>query len=165
MSERNPWLQNLVPFNARRGEWVPSAWREDGPDTQPEAMVVTVMLPGEQCRSTCLRVVSRDALVVRLGGVLLTGKGHDYRAQEIVPVRREVDGLNGEIWRVVSERELEQASVVERFEAVEAAKAKAKPEAKDKELAERAAAQGLQPGEVGADEEIARVVSAKERKG
>jgi hypothetical protein len=104
-------------------------------------------------------------LVVRLGGVLLTGKGHDYRAHEIVPVRREVDGLNGEIWRVVSERELEQASVVERFEAVEAAKAKAKPEAKDKELAERAAAQGLQPGEVGADEEIARVVSAKERKG
>ena len=160
MSERNPWLQNLVPFNARRGEWVPSAWREDGPDNQPEAMV-TVTLPGEQCRSRCLRVVTRDALVVRLGGVLLTGKGHDYRAQEIVPVRREVDGLNGEIWRVVSERELEQAARIERFEAAERAKA----EAKDKELAERAAAQGLQPGEVGADEEIARVVSAKERKG
>jgi hypothetical protein len=163
MDTRNPWLSNLVPFNARRGEWTPTAWREDGPDNQPEAMV-TVTLPGEQCRSRCLRVVSSDALVVRLGGVLLTGKGHDYRAQEIVPVRREVDGLNGEIWRVVSERELENAGRIERFEAVEAAKAKAKAEAKEKELAERAAAQGLQPGEVGAEEELARVV-APERKG
>jgi len=158
MSERNPWLQNLVPFHSRRGEWVPQAWREDGPDNQPEAMV-TVTLPGEQCRSTCLRVVSLDALVVRLGGVLLTGKGHDYRAHEIVPVRREVDGLNGEIWVVVSERSLQQAEVVERFEAAE----KAKVAAKEKELAERAAAQGLQPGEVGADEELLRVVGPEKR--
>jgi hypothetical protein len=121
--------------------------------------MVTVTLPGEQCRSTCLRVVSLDALVVRLGGVLLTGKGHDYRAHEIVPVRREVDGLNGEIWVVVSERSLQQAEVVERFEAAE----KAKVAAKEKELAERAAAQGLQPGEVGADEELLRVVGPEKR--
>jgi hypothetical protein len=122
--------------------------------------MVTVVLPGEQCRSTCLRVVSRDALVVRLGGVLLTGKGHDYRAHEIVPVRREVDGLNGEIWRVVSERELEQAGVVERFEAAEKAKAEAtaKRPLKDDEPY-------LQEGEVGDDRELARVVSAEKRGG
>jgi len=153
---RNPLLQNLVPFNARRGEWTPQAWREDGPDNQPEAMV-TVTLPGEQCRSRCLRVVTRDALVVRLGGVLLSGKGHDYRSKEIVPVRREVDGLNGEIWRVVSERELENAGRLERFEAVEAAKAKAKAEA-------AAAQPGEVGGEVGGEEELLRVIGP-ERKG
>jgi hypothetical protein len=97
-------------------------------------------------------------LVVRLGGVLLTGKGHDYRAHEIVPVRREVDGLNGEIWRVVSERELEQAGIVERFEAAERAKAEAaaKSPLKDDEPY-------LQEGEVGDDRELARVVSAEKR--
>jgi hypothetical protein len=123
--------------------------------------MVTITLPGEQCRSRCVRVVTPDALIVRLGGVLLSGKGHDYRAHEIVPVRREVDGLNGEIWRVVSERELENAGRIERFEAAE----KAKAEAKDKELAERAAAQGLQAGEVGAEEELLRVVGPGKRGG
>jgi hypothetical protein len=124
--------------------------------------MVTVTLPGEQCRSRCLRVVTRDALVVRLGGVLLTGKGHDYRSQEIVPVRREVDALNGEIWRVVSERELENAGRLERFEAVEAAKAKAKAAAAA--AARPGEVSGEVSGEVGGEEELLRVIGP-ERKG
>jgi hypothetical protein len=104
-------------------------------------------------------VVSNDAVIVELGSVLNTNKSHDYKAKDIIPVRRERDDFGGDRWSAVSERELQQAGRIERFEAVEAAKAKA--EAKEKGLAE---AQGLQPGEVGAEEELARVVGP-ERKG
>jgi hypothetical protein len=100
-------------------------------------------------------VVSNDAVIVELGSVLNTNKSHDYKAKDIIPVRRERDDFGGDRWSAVSERELQQAARLERFEAAEKAKAKAKG------LAE---AQGLQPGEVGAEEEIARVVGP-ERKG
>jgi hypothetical protein len=108
-----------------------------------------------------LRVVSDDAVIVELGSVLNTNKSHDYMTGDIIPVRRERDDFGGDRWSALSERELQQAETVERFEAAERAKA----EAKDKELAERAAAQGLQPGEVGSDEELQRVVSAEKRGG
>jgi len=52
---------------------------------------------------------------------------------------------------------------VSRFEAAEKAKAEAAEKARDEELARRSAEQGLLPGEVGSDEEIARVVGPERR--
>jgi hypothetical protein len=157
---RNPWLSNLRPMQFRRGEWTPEAYDPRGPESQPNSRLI-VSLPGEQAQSTVLRVVSNDAVIVELGSVLNTNKSHDYKAKDIIPVRRERDDFGGDRWSAVSERELQQAEVVERFEAAE----KAKAEAKDKELAERAAAQGLQAGEVGAEEELLRVVGPEKRGG
>jgi hypothetical protein len=105
-----------------------------------------------------LRVVSNDAVIVELGSVLNTNKSHDYKAKDIIPVRRERDDFGGDRWSAVSERELQQAETVSRFEAAEAAKAAAaKKPLKDDEPY-------LQEGEVGDDRELARVVSAPERK-
>jgi hypothetical protein len=104
-------------------------------------------------------VVSNDAAIVELGSVLNTNRSHDYKKGDIIPVRRERDDFGGDAWRAVSERELQQAEVVERFEAAERAKAEAaaKRPLKDDEPY-------LQEGEVGDDRELARVVSAPERK-
>jgi hypothetical protein len=160
MSERNPWLSNLRPMQFRRGEWVPEAYDPAGPDNQPNSRLI-VSLPGEQAQSTVLEVVSDDAVIVQLGSVLNTNKSHDYKAKDIIPVRREGDDFGGDRWCPVSERLLLQQETIQRFEAVEREKA----EAKAAELAKASAAQGLQPGEVGSDEEIARVVSAEEGRG
>jgi hypothetical protein len=71
--------------------------------------------------------------------------------------------MNREIWSPVSERELQQQEAIERFDATERAAAAEK--AKEKELAERARAQGLAEGEVGSDEELLRVVGPEKRGG
>ena len=159
---RNPWLQNLRPVTFRRGDWTPEAYDPKGPDSQPNSRLI-VTLPGEQAQSTVLRVVSNDAVIVEMGGVLNTNKSHDYKKGDIIPLRQERDDFGGDRWAAVSERELQQAETVSRFEAAEKAKAEAAEKARDEELARRSAEQGLLPGEVGSDEEIARVVGPERR--
>jgi hypothetical protein len=90
--------------------------------------------------------------------VLLTGKGHDYRKGDILPFRREADDFGGDRWCVVDERRLDQEAAIERFEAVE----KAKAEAAKKSLND--GEPYLAEGEVGDDRELLRVVGP-ERKG
>jgi len=159
MSERNPWLQNLRPVTFRRGDWTPEAYDPSGPESQPNSRLI-VSLPGEQAQSTVLRVVSNYAVIVELGSVLNTNKSHDYKAKDIIPVRRERDDFGGDRWAAVSERELQQAETVSRFEAAERAKAEAaaKRPLRDDEPY-------LQEAEVGDDRELARVVSAEKRGG
>jgi len=159
MSERNPWLQNLRPVTFRRGDWTPEAYDPSGPESQPNSRLI-VSLPGEQAQSTVLRVVSNYAVIVELGSVLNTNKSHDYKAKDIIAVRRERDDFGGDRWAAVSERELQQAETVSRFEAAERAKAEAaaKRPLRDDEPY-------LQEGEVGDDRELARVVSAEKRGG
>jgi len=159
MSERNPWLQNLRPVTFRRGDWTPEAYDPSGPESQPNSRLI-VSLPGEQAQSTVLRVVSNYAVIVELGSVLNTNKSHDYKAKDIIPVRRERDDFGGDRWAAVSERELQQAETVSRFEAAERARAEAaaKRPLRDDEPY-------LQEGEVGDDRELARVVSAEKRGG
>ena len=159
MSERNPWLQNLRPVTFRRGDWTPEAYDPSGPESQPNSRLI-VSLPGEQAQSTVLRVVSNYAVIVELGSVLNTNRSHDYKAKDIIPVRRERDDFGGDRWSAVSERELQQAETVSRFEAAERAKAEAaaKRPLRDDEPY-------LQEGEVGDDRELARVVSAEKRGG
>ena len=147
------------PINFRRGDWVPEAYDPKGPESQPNSRLI-VSLPGEQAQSTVLRVVSNDAAIVELGSVLNTNKSHDYKAKDIIAVRRERDDFGGDRWAAVSERELQQAETVSRFEAAERAKAEAaaKRPLRDDEPY-------LQEGEVGDDRELARVVSAEKRGG
>jgi hypothetical protein len=116
----NPLLHNLRPTNFRQGEWVPEAWDPAGLDNQPQSRL-TVALPGEFAVATVIKVVSPNACVAQLGQCLMTGKGHDYPARDHVPVRRESDGMGGERWVVVSERELMQNEMIQRFEAIERA--------------------------------------------
>jgi hypothetical protein len=119
VTEFNPLL-HLQPVNFRQGEWTPEAWDPAGPDNQPNSRL-TVALPGEFATATCTKVVTRNAVVAQLGPCLMTGKGHDYKARDHVAVRREADGFGGERWVVVSERELMQNEMIQRFEAIERA--------------------------------------------
>jgi hypothetical protein len=131
MTEFNPLLHGLQPVNFRSGTWVPEPWDAQGPDNQPQSRL-TVALPGEFCTATCIKVVTPNAVVAQLGPCLMTGKGHDYKARDFVPVRREADGMGGERWVVVSERELMQAEAIQRFEAIERALAYPAPSEKAK---------------------------------
>ena len=129
----NPLLHNLQPVNYRLGEWTPEAWDPQGPDNQPNSRL-TVALPGEFATAVVVKVVTRNAVVAQLGPCMMTGKGHDYKAKDIVPVRREADGMGGERWVVVSERELMQNETIRRFEAIERALAYPAPAEKAKAL-------------------------------
>ena len=109
---------NLRPTNFRQGEHEPQAWDPAGPDNQP-ASRLTVVLPGEIATAVVIKVVSRNAVVAQLGPVMCTGRGHSYRAKDIVPVRRENDEIGGECWSVVSDRELQQNEMIGRFIEIE----------------------------------------------
>jgi hypothetical protein len=167
----NPLLHNLQPINFQRGTWTPEAWNPAGPDNQPQSRL-TVALPGEFAVATCIRVVSPNAVIAQLGSVMMTGKGHDYRAKDFVPVRREDDGMGGERWIAVSERELLQNDAIMRFEAIERAlafpapeeKAKALPSPEEKSLGPRHSAGSSDPSN-DTSEGGERVTASPERGG
>jgi hypothetical protein len=122
----NPLLHNLQPVNFRVGEHEPVAFDPNGSDNQP-ASRLTVVLPGEIAQAVVTKVISRDAVVCQLGSLMCTGRGHSYRPKEFVPVRREVDPIAGEQWRVISDRELQMSNMLMRFEEAERAKALPSP--------------------------------------
>jgi hypothetical protein len=95
----NPLL-HLQPVNFHQGKHEPQAWDPAGPDNQP-ASRLTVVLPGEIATAVVVKVVTRNAVVAQLGPVMCTGRGHSYKAKDIVPVRRENDEIGGERWTVV----------------------------------------------------------------
>jgi hypothetical protein len=91
---------------------------------------LTVVLPGEIAQAVVTKVISRDAVVCQLGSLMCTGRGHSYRPKEFVPVRREVDPIAGEQWRVISDHELQMSNVLMRFEEAERARALSAPSEK-----------------------------------
>ena len=91
-------------------------------------------MPGEIATAVVMKVVSRNAVVAQLGPVMCTGRGHSYRAKDIVPVRRENDEIGGERWAVVSDRELQQNEMIGRFIEIEKALAYPAPKEKAKAL-------------------------------
>jgi len=171
VTEFNPLLHNLRPTNFRQGEWVPEAWDPNGPDNQPNSRL-TIALPGEFATGVVLRVVTPNAVVEQLGGCMMTGRGHDYRAKDIIPVRREDDGLGGERWCAVSERELQMNEMIGRFIEIEKAlgypapgeKAKAlpSPEIHSEPIPERGSSD---PTELGPGEEDRTVEPERGRYG
>jgi hypothetical protein len=130
VTEFNPLL-HLQPVNYRVGEHEPQAWDPAGPDNQPQSRL-TVVLPAEITTAVVLKVVSPNAVIAQLGPCMMMGRGHSYRAKNIVPVRRENDEIGGERWSVVSDRELQQNEMIQRFEAIE--RALAYPAPKEKPL-------------------------------
>jgi hypothetical protein len=164
----NPLLHNLRPINFQRGTWTPEAWGPAGPENQPNSRL-TVVLPGEIATAVALKIVTSNAVVAQLGSCMMTGKGHDYKAKDIVPVRREADGMGGERWTVVSERELQMNDTIQRFEAIEKALAYPAPEEKAKALPSPGKAPGAPQDAQSSDpagdtsEEVNRVVGSLER--
>jgi hypothetical protein len=106
----NPLLRDLTPHLARRG-------------FRPEVGGrITVTLPGESVSAVVIKTISVDALIVQLG-LTYFGKNHQYRKDDIVPVRRGVDSmLQTEFWEVVSTRAAALASAVAEFERSEVAR-------------------------------------------
>jgi hypothetical protein len=116
----NPLLHNLRPTNFRQGAWTPEAWDPAGPENQPQSRL-TVALPRKFAVATVIKVMSPNAVVAQLSPVMCTGRGHTYRAKDIIPVRRENDEMGGDRWVAVSERELLQSEAIQQFEAIERA--------------------------------------------
>jgi hypothetical protein len=162
----NPLLHNLQPVNFRQGEHEPQAWDPSGPDNQP-ASRLTVVLPGEIATAVVLKVVTRNAVVVQLGPCMMTGRGHSYRVKDVIAVRRENDEIGGERWAVVSDRELQQNEMIQRFEAIERAlaapapAAKALPSPEEKPLRAPVASESSNPAD-DTSEEVSRVVAPRE---
>ena len=95
----NPLLQNLTPHLTQRGRFRP----------EPGARIA-IMLPGEQVSAIVIKVVSQDTLIVQLGSVFFQ-KHHQYRKDDIVPVRRGFDKMLGvELWEIVGQARRDLAS-------------------------------------------------------
>jgi len=95
----NPLLRDLTPHLTQRGRFRP----------EPGARIA-IMLPGEQVSAIVVKVVTPDTLVVQLGPVFFQ-KHHQYRKDDIVPVRRGFDKMLGvERWEIVGQARRDLAS-------------------------------------------------------
>src|SRR5262249_4500177 len=108
MPSDNPLTRDLVPHLARTGEYVPK-----------EGDFLTLYLPGEMVRAKVLRASSGDSCIAQIESVPMA-RGHTYKREDIVPVRRAIDKFLGhERWEIVAERELQLAENVAKFEQAE----------------------------------------------
>lgn len=69
---------------------------------------ITVELPDERTRATIERVISNTAVLARLL-TFTTSKSHSYRKDELVACRFEMLGMTIPGWRVMSQRQLDDA--------------------------------------------------------
>lgn len=69
---------------------------------------ITVELPDERTRAIIERVVSDTAVLARLL-TFTTSKSHSYRKDELVACRFEMLNMTVPGWRVMSQRELDDA--------------------------------------------------------
>lgn len=79
--------------------------------------IITIELPDERTRGQIERVISDDAVIAKLM-VFTTGRDHQYRKGDLIPCRFDGLSMNAQGWRVVSQREMDEA---------EAAREAAKP--------------------------------------
>jgi hypothetical protein len=86
------------------------------------------VLPGEITQATVLKTVGPNSCVVQLGACMMSGRGHIYKARDIVAARRETDEMLGERWVAVTDLELTLNDRVRQLEALEAAKTLPSPE-------------------------------------
>lgn len=92
---------------------------------------MVVQLPGESMRCVVERIVSPDAVIVRIVSVPMA-KSHNFRFDQTVGVRRRV--INGrDVWEGQNDREfLAEQARINPTPVKEAAKTKAKPKSKPK---------------------------------
>ena len=68
--------------------------------------VLTVSLPGEILRAPVIKVVNRNTVFVQLAGNPMNpAKQHQYRAEDVIAVRRR-QGELGEFWEAMDDRVL-----------------------------------------------------------
>lgn len=101
---------------------------------------LTVRLPGEDCQSIIVRVLTEDSVLAELQGVMMQ-KAHSYQKGDVVGCRREVAPMIGnEIWVVQSQRSMDAAAEAEYF-----ARAELRRIEEEKEAALRYAAEAKLP--------------------
>lgn len=93
--------------------------------------MLNAQLPGELCRSEIVTVCSENVCIVRLG--LCVGKSHAYTKDQVIPLKRSLDDLGQEVWKVISEMEMDLA-----VKADEEAAAEREEERKQEEAAKAA---------------------------
>ena len=71
----------------------------------------TIDLPGECTRAEITRVISDEAVIVRLM-TYTTSKDHNYKKGDYVACRLVVNDMNKLQWEIISEEELNRASQV-----------------------------------------------------
>lgn len=103
--------------------------------------MLTLSLPGEIVQSKVMRASSKDGCIVQITSVPMA-RGHTYKKEDILPVRRGRNAFLGvETWEVVPERELRMAEAVTRFEREElerVAKEDAEKKAREQEALRKA---------------------------
>lgn len=81
------------------------------PHYQPKVGdIVTVELPDERTRATIEKLISDTAAIVRLNHFVTATKSHNYRKNDLVPVRYMVLDMGLMGWHSVSEKELAEAT-------------------------------------------------------
>lgn len=124
-------LDPVEPFTTQRRRYKPQVGH-----------VITLDLPGERIRAEIQGVVSDDAVVAKIVGTPVAKTPHGYQRNDTVCCRRGVaEGIGTECWQVISERELQQADAVARFEREERERA----EAAERERQQAAAAERGEP--------------------
>lgn len=97
---QTPRLEPVVPYLTARNRFVPQ--RGD---------IVTVDVPGESLRVMVNKPMGPDRFIGTLMNAPIS-KGHSYRKDDLISVRRGMDSLGvKEAWVVISERDLQQAQM------------------------------------------------------
>lgn len=83
--------------------------RMSAPHYEPKAgQTITIELPDERTRAVIERVISDEAVIVKLL-TFTTSKSHNYRKGDMVPCRFQALDMGVPGWRAISDRELEDA--------------------------------------------------------
>ena len=74
-----------------------------------EGGFLNCQLPNELIRSVVKQVISPNLCIVQLSVSTPMAKTHHYKRDELVPVRRVVGDFGEEVWKAISEYEMEVA--------------------------------------------------------
>src|SRR5215467_15828313 len=75
-------LQPVVPVLSRRGEFLPTVGRE-----------MSIDVGGEIVSAKVTDIITRDAIVVEIIGIVVDKANHGYRKGSVIPVQRTWNGM------------------------------------------------------------------------
>lgn len=103
-----PGTEIIYPYLNRRNRYKPKIGDK-----------LTVDIPGERIRAEIRGVVNDDIVLVEILSVPVGRSANDYPKGMLAQARRDIGDHDIEIWKVISERELQQQEMRNRLEAEE----------------------------------------------
>ena len=101
-----PGTEVVAPYLTKRNRYKPKVGDK-----------INVEIPGEHIRAEIKGVSSEDVVLVELPKVLVSRSAHGFLGGGLYPAKRTLGDHDVEVWKAVSEVELQQQEAQARFEA------------------------------------------------